>query len=265
MKTLLAALILVSTSTLAHDSSFSSDSCNVEVNGGVRISQSEIEFLKNDNHLYKIVDNSTLIVDGDEISLTSSQQSLVSQYSNDIRALIPQTKELATDALALASDGVNLAFSELLGEGNNLGKDLSQHFSEISNEIDESFAANKTIHFDENGFSGDEFFGEDFEQRIEAAVEETVQNSIGSLMIAVGQELLFSGGDMDAFETRMENFGERIGHEMEMRGAEIEKRAHGLCESLSKIDNLEENMKQQISELSEFDVLSTSVSDSDKA
>ena len=30
-------------------------------------------------------------------------------------------------------------------------------------------------------------------------------------MIAVGQEMLFSGGDMDAFETRMENFGQHIG------------------------------------------------------
>ncbi len=265
MKTLFATLVLVSTSSFAHDASFSSDSCNVDINGGVRISQSEIEFLKNDNHLYKIVDNSTLIIDGDEVALSASQQSLINQYSTDIRALIPQSKEIAADALALASDGVNLAFNELLGEGNALARDLTTHFNEISNEIEASFAANKTIHFDENGFSGDEFFGEEFEQRIEAAVEETVQNSIGSLMIAVGQELLFSGGDMSAFETRMENFGERVGHEMEMRGAEIEKRANGLCESLSKIDDLEEKIKQQIDEISEFNVLTTSFSNNDKA
>lgn len=265
MKALLTALVLVSTSTFVYSSPFSSGSCNVGVNGGVRISQSEIEFLKNDNHLYKIVNNSSLIVDGNEISLTTSQQSLVSQYSNDIRSLIPQSKDLATDALALASEGVNLAFNELLGEGNTLGKDLSVHFNEISNEIENNFLANKVIHFDEKGFSKGDFFGDDFEQRIEEAVEETVQNSIGSLMIAIGQELLFSGGNIDAFETRMKSFGERIGHEMETRSAEIEKQANGLCESLSKIDNLEEEMKQHISEISTFNLLTTSINSNDKA
>jgi hypothetical protein len=265
MKTLLAALVLVSTSTLAHDSSFSGESCNVDIQGGVRISQSEIEFLKNDKHLYKIIGEHSLVINGDEVSLSASQQNIVSQYSNNIRSLIPQTKTLATDALSLASDGVNLAFNELLGEGNSVGRDLSVHFNDISREIDENFAANKTIHFDENGFSGDEFFGEGFEERIEAAVEETVQNSLGSIMIAVGQELLFSGGDMDAFETRMENFGEQISHEVESRALEIEKRAHGLCESLTKINDVEENMKNEISELADFNVLSVSTKNQDKA
>lgn len=255
MKTLLAALITVSTSTFAHDSSFSSDSCNIDINGGVRISQLEIEFFKNDNHLYKIIDNDSLIAKNYKVSLTPSQQSLISQYSYSIRELIPQTKSLATDALTLASDGVNLVFNELLGEGNSLAQDLSVHFNNISHQIEQHFAINNVIYFDESGFSGDKFFGEEFEQHIEAAIEQTLKNSIGSLMIAFGQELLSSGGDMDAFETKMERFGEQITHEVEARAAVIEKRADSLCESLINIDDLEERIKIEIPELSEFDVL----------
>lgn len=258
MKIVLAALLTVSTSVFAHDSSFSSDSCNIDIHGGVRISHSEITFLKNDNHLYKIINNNSLIIEDYEVELTPSQQSLVSQYSMNIRELIPETKSLATDALALASEGVYLAFNELLGEGNSVVQDLSFHFNNIGHQIEQHFAINNVIYVDENGFSGDEFFGETFEQYIEAAVKQTLQNSLGSLMVVFGQELLSSGGDMGAFETRMESFGEKMTHETEIRVKAIKKRADSLCESLIDIDVMEERIKKEIPELLKFNVVTIS-------
>jgi hypothetical protein len=258
MKTLLVGLVLVSTSSFAHETSYSSDSCNVDINGGVSISKSDIEFLKHDKSLYKIVNNSTLVIKGEEVPLTPNQQILVTQFSTDIRALIPQAKNVATDALSLASEGVSLVFNELLGENNAVVEDLSTHFNEINYEIEKSFSADQTIYFDEDGFSRNEFFGDDFEERIESAVEQTIQNSIGSLMVAVGQELLFSGGNMDAFEAKMENFEEQMEYEMELRGKDIEKRANALCDALIAIDRIEENMRNEISEVAKFDILTAS-------
>lgn len=259
MKTLIAsALIIASSGAFAHDSSFSNNSCNVELNGGVRITQSEIEFTKNDKVLYRIINNDELQINNESISLTASQQSLVSEYSTSIRAVLPKVKTIAIDAIALASDGVNLAFDELLGKGNNVGAEITGHLSIIRDEIDNRFTQNNEFYINEEGFSGKEFFDEEFEQRIESAVEETIKNSMGSLMIAVGQEILFAGGNMDAFETRMEKFGEQIEYEMESRGEELEKRGNALCQSAIEIDNIEDQLKTQISELSEFDILSAS-------
>lgn len=259
MKTLIAtALILASSTSYAHDSSFSSNSCNVDLNGGININAKEITFSKNKSTLYTIVGNDTLIVNGNEVDLTSSQESLLAEYSTTIRGVVPEIKSISLDAIDLAIDGVNLAFNELLGEGNNVSVDLTTQLTTIRSEVNAEFDGTRDFYIDEDGFAGDDFFGEDFEQRIEGAVERTIQNSIGTLMIAVGQEMLFSGGNMDAFETRMENFGQQIEHEMEARGEGLEKRGEALCKSVVMIDEMEEQLKDEVDELSGFNFITAS-------
>lgn len=265
MKTLIATAILFSsTCAFAHDTNFSSDSCDVDLNAGLRINQNLIEFSKNDEALYQIIDNETLIVNGQEISLNSSQQQLVTDYSSRIREVVPEVKELAVDAIDLAVDGVNLAFNELLGEGNDLGEELTAQLHEIRDEVDIRFGSDKEFYISENGNLEGDFFGEEFEQRIEGIVEETIQNSIGSLLIAVGQEMLFSGGDIDSFETKMENFGQQIEHEMESRGKELEHKGEALCQSILAIDKLEEQLTNEIDALSGYNVITASYSESHK-
>ena len=258
MKTVIAtSLLLASTSVLAHDNSFSSDSCNVELEGGISISKDSIVITEHEKPLYKIVNNKELYIDDENIPLSESEQALVTQYSNSIRAVVPEVKVMALNAMDLAVDGVNLAFNELLGEGNTTGQQLTAELSKLRTEIETKFNDNQTLSFDENGFNGEEFFGEEFEQRIESLVETTVQNSMGSLLIAVGQELLFAGGSVDALETRMEKFGEQIESEMETRAEAIEIRADELCNSIVKIDQLEEALKQNIDALSDINFLTT--------
>jgi hypothetical protein len=259
MKKTLATILLVATSgAYAHNSSFNNDSCNVELNGGIKINKDFIEIFKNEDPLYKITNDETLTIDGEEISLSVSQRSLISEYSLSIRAVLPEVKEIATDAIGLATDGVNLAFDELLGEGNDVGAEITGHLAEIRTEIDNKFSENKEFYIDENGFSGEEFFGEDFEKRMETAIEETIKNSMGSLMIAVGQEMLLAGGNMEDFGTRMESFGQQIGHELETRAEQLETRTESLCHSAIVIDDLEKQLQLNIVELEALDILTAS-------
>jgi len=259
MKKTLATVLLITTSgAYAHNASFNNDSCNIELNGGIKINKDTIEISRNEDSLYTITNNEVLTVSGQEVLLSSSQQSLITEYSTSIRAVLPEVKEIATDAISLATDGVNLAFNELLGEGNDVGAEITGHLAEIKAEIDNKFAEGKEFYIDENGFSGEEFFGEDFQQRMENAIEDTVKNSMGSLMIAVGQEMLLAGGNMDAFQTKMENFGQKIGHEMEPRGEQLEIRAASLCQSAIAIDALETQLQVNIIELESVDILTAS-------
>ncbi|ASP48901.1 DUF2884 family protein [Cognaticolwellia beringensis] len=259
MKTLIAtALIIASSASYAHDNSFSSESCNVDLNGGININAKEIIFSKNKSPLYTITNNDTLIIKGEEVTLTSHQKSLIRDYSSHIRDVVPEVKSIALDAIDLAIDGVNLAFNELLGEGNNVSADLTTQLTTIRGEVDAEFNKQNSFYIDEDGFSGKDFFGDDFEQRIESAVESTIKNSLGTLMIAVGQEMLFSGGDMDAFETKMDDFGELIGNEMETRSEGIEKRGEALCQSIMVIDEMEEQLKDSIDEISNYNFITAS-------
>ena len=257
MKTLLATSILLSTTTaFAHDTTFSTDACDIELNAGIRINKTLVEFSKNDRTLYQIINNKTLMVDGQNVSLTSEQQALVNEYSTSIRSVVPEVKEIAVDAIELAVEGVNLAFNELLGEGNNLGKNLTTQLHEIRDEVDQRFNSSKELYIDENGKLDVDFFGGDFEQRIENIVEETVKNSLGTLLIAVGQEMLFSGGDIGTFETKMEKFGEQIERDIEERAESLEKRGDDVCQMINKIDDLENQLSDEVSELSSFNVIS---------
>lgn len=244
--------VFVSKALYAHDS------CDVDLDAGLTINESSIEFFDPDNNqhvLYSIDKNYQLMVRGDIVALNDEQQVLVEQYSTRIRAMVPQVRNVAIEGVDLALEGVNLAFNELLGEGNDVGANLTQELSSIKEEVAERFTIEHGFTLGENGLENDELLGEKFEQRIESAVEKAVMGSMGSLLVALGQEMMFSGGDNDAFETRMESFGENIEHEMELRVGKIEREAERLCLAVVEIDQLEEKLKSSISPLADINVI----------
>jgi hypothetical protein len=262
MKTLIATAILIaSVSATAHAHSIQNNNCNVELNAGIHINNEFIEFSRNDKVLYTIEGQSNLIVNNENVYLSKEQENLIAKYSNSIRDVIPEAKGLAIEGIAMASEGVNLAFDELLGQGNEISEELTIQLNSISAEIQDKFSIEKGIKFDENGMIAGDFFDKEFEQRLESTIENAVKNSMGSLMIAVGQEMLFSGGNMDAFETRMENFGQQIEHEMENRSEAIEQRANNLCRSIQAIDDIESQMQQTIEILSDINILTVNTSE----
>ena len=268
MKKLTAASVTLISATLisapvsAHD--INSDACDVNLETGMYINHEVIEFTKNDKVLYKIVGENTLVVSGEEVSLAAHQEALVADYADSIRAVVPEVKGIAIEGIALATEGVNLAFNGLLGEGNNLANNLTQELNKLGSELDTRLSLESGIRFDENGAIGEDFLGEDFEERVEDTIESAIQDSIGSLLIAVGQEMLFAGGDMEALETRMENFGADIEQQMEARAELLEAKADALCQSIVVIDELEAQMRDEISELADFDLLEVSAHHNNK-
>ena len=259
-KTLIAVTLL---SVFISKSLYAHDSCNVDLEAGITINELSIEFFdpdKKQQPLYIIDSHNNLIVDGNTVTLDSHQQELVTQYSSNIKAIVPKVRGIALEGVDLALEGVNLAFNELLGEGNDLGADLTQELSSLKEEVSTRFTIENGFTVGENGLDDDELLGEEFEQRIESAVEKAVMGSMGSLLVALGQEMMFSGGDTDAFETRMENFGENIEHEMESRAEKIEQKAKLLCLDVVKIDQIEEQLKASIEPLENINVITVDYS-----
>jgi hypothetical protein len=255
--------IFVSVNLYAHDA------CNIELDAGLTLNETRLEFFtasqgseNNKKILYKIENDHSLIVHGQAIALNSYQQALVTKYATSIRAMVPKVRTIAIDGVDLALEGVNLAFNKLLGEGNNVGTELTQELSILRDEIASRFTVENGITIGENGvdsenITSEKILGKEFEQRIESAVEKAVINAMGSLLIIMGQDMLVSGGDSNAFETRMENFGESIADEMELRAKKIEQKADALCLAVADIDQIEEQLKASILPLANINVLST--------
>jgi len=257
-----AFTLFVSTNLYAHDA------CDIELDTGVTLNETTLEFFnasentENKKHvLYAIKNDHSLIVHGQKIELNDHQQRLVTKYAKDIRAMVPQVRTIALEGVDLALEGVNLAFNELLGEGNNVGAELTTELSTLKDEVAVRFTEKHGITIGENGingkgFTGEEILGKEFEQRIESAVEKAVINSMGSLLMAMGQEMLFSDKESNSLETRMEDFGESIADEMEHRAEKIERKAEVLCAAVIDIDKLEEQLKASISPLANINVIS---------
>ncbi|MFD2166225.1 DUF2884 family protein [Thalassotalea euphylliae] len=263
MKKILAgASILLTSSVFAHD--FNTDSCDVDLNGRVKMTTEALEFGDDHNNSYKIVGRDTLFVNGEEVALNGAQEDLVGEYASNVRALVPEVKTIAIEGIGLAKEGIDLAFTELLGSGNQISEDLNIELDKLSEHVNTSFSIENGIEFSEDGFVGDTYFGEDFENRLEESIENAVQKSMGTLMIAMGREMLFSGGDMEAFEARMETFGEEIEQQMEARAESIEESAHQLCMKLADVDEMENQLRDNIPEMPNVDIIRVKVSPSDK-
>jgi hypothetical protein len=257
------ATLIASTlsASLASSALYAHESCNVDLSAGFTIDSSATEFLQEENansntkrSLYRIVGGKALFIENKSIELTETQQALLKKYDDKIRHLVPQVKSVAIEGVDLAVDGVNLAFNGLLGEGNSVAADLTKELNLIREEVVAKLSIEKGISVGIDGLESDELLGNDFDQRIESSVEKAVLNSMGSILIAMGQQMMTSGGDEQSFETRMENFGESIEQEMTARSAVIEKKAEALCVSIAKVDLLEEQLKAEITQLSNTDI-----------
>ncbi|KGJ97061.1 DUF2884 family protein [Colwellia psychrerythraea] len=254
------------TASLASSSVYAHQSCNVDLSAGFTINASTTEFLQEaggddqqKRSLYKIVDGKQLFINSISIELTDTQQVLVQKYDDKIRNLVPQVKNVAIEGVDLAVDGVNLAFNGLLGEGNTVAKDLTKELTLIRTQMLDNLSIENGISVGVEGLESEELLGKDFDQRIESAVEKAVLNSMGSILIAMGQQMISSDGDEQSFETRMEKFGEKIEHEMTARSAVIEKKAQALCVSIAEVDALEEQLKGKIKPLAITNVFTVTV------
>jgi len=254
-KTLIAVTML---SVFSSTALYAHDSCDVDLKAGLTINESKLEFFepkKKEKVLYVIDKQYNLTVAGKKIALNSEQQALVKQYSTNIRKIVPQVRLIAIEGVDLALAGVDLAFNQLLGEGNEVGADLTQELSSLKAEVAERFTIENGFSIGEDGVEDDELFGADIEQRIESAVEKAVMNSMGNLLVALGQEMMLSGGDSNDFETRMENFGETIEYEMKSGAEKIERKADSLCVAAIEIDQLEEKLRSNIPSLADINVI----------
>jgi len=260
MKTLIASVLL-----LAAGSATAHNSCNLELDAGVRITDESIEFYREDQQTYKIVEDQYLVVRGQVLQLNQMQQELVTSYAASIRAAVPEVRSLALDGIDLAMEAITITFDGLLGEKNQVSAQLITELNNVKSDVNRYFTAGNPITFNRGNEDTPDFFGKYFETRMERIVETSVQNSIGSIMIAMGKEVLASGGDMDAFEARMNKFGEQMEAQMSAKAMRMEARGEQLCKTIRAVDANEEKLKGVVPAVESFDIIRVNVLDVDIA
>lgn len=260
MNTLIASVLL-----LAAGSATAHNSCNLELDAGVRITDESIEFYHEDQQTYKIVEDQYLVVRGQVLKLNQMQQELVTSYAASIRAAVPEVRSMALDGIDLAIDAITITFDGLLGEKNQVSAQLITELNNVKSDVNRYFTAGNPITFNRGNEDTPDFLGKYFETRMERIVETSVQNSIGSIMVAMGKEVLASGGDMDAFEARMNKFGEQMAEQMSAKAMRMEARGEQLCKTIRAVDANEEKLKGVVPAVESFNIIRVNVPDVDIA
>jgi hypothetical protein len=254
MRTMLfaGALVCCSLPVFALDSN---NKCNVELNGNMQLENNVLAVTLDNNTRLTIDQDKTVYIEGIALTLNTEQQHWVDNYYDGINHAVPQAAAIATDAVALASTALNDVFTELLGSDNTALADLSDKLRDLDQQIQYNFYAdNGDIRLHSESFENGEFFGEQWEAQFEEAIQDLVTDSIGHIMVALGTQLIFSDGDMNEFEQKMDRFGKQMEQKVEYQATALEEKAGALCSTLVKVDFAETQL-QNIKQLASLDVI----------
>ena len=227
----------------------------MELQGGLRITNTELEFTADDKLQYKILKDQDLWVKDRRVVLNPAQQQLVTQYATDIRALVPEVRQLSLEGVDLASEAMHLVFEELLEPDNDTAKKIDHEFSLLKRDIKNSFADGKPITVNQKGVSDGDFFGMNFEKRVSNIVEESGKEISWNLIKSLGGAIFSDSDKRGDFETRMNRFGEKMEHQMKQRSEQLDKRGNAVCHSIILLDAKEEELKKSIKEISQFNLI----------
>ena len=258
-KKLLLSVALTSTlmsgHAFAHDSSFQNNSCDMELDGHIQYYQGDLT-VQMDNGLVMTIDSHhNMTIDGESVSLDSEQQRWVSEYYNNIDIAIPMTLNIASEGLQIANVAVTEVFTELLG-GDQMGDDFRELFDSLETKLNTSFYDDAgNIRVDSTKFDEPGWFDESWEQEFEAQIESLISESMGRILIAVGTQMLWEGGDMSEFEKKMERWGKDLEYRLESQAAALEEKGDALCKVLKKADYAEGKMQASISGLDDLNLL----------
>ena len=246
---------LISGHAFAHDKSFQTNNCDMELDGHIQYYQGNLTVTMDNGSVMEIDAKHNLKINGEPVSLDREQQKWVSDYYNNIDTAIPMTLTIASEGLKIANVAVTEVFTELLG-GDQMGDDFRELFDSLDAKLQTSFYDDAgNIRVDSTKFDEPGWFDESWEQEFETQIESLITESMGRILITVGTQMLWEGGDMSEFEEKMERWGEDLEYRLESQAATLEEKGDALCEVLKKADYAEGKMQASISGLDGLNLL----------
>lgn len=176
-----------------------------------------------------------LRVDGRELALSPADRDRVARYEREVRALVPEVKAIALDAVGLAGEAVMQVATTFAGDNSSKAMDRIEHLSRDL--ADRIVASNDTA----------DWGNDEFEEAIESLVGELVPMLVGDVA-AVAIQVALSGDEKAAeeMEARAERMEKAIEEGVERRADELETRAEALCPKFEELDALESALEVRL-------------------
>lgn len=222
--------------------------CKVDLDYGVTLEPKQV-LLQDGNTVYVLADGE-LRRDGKAVALSGAEQKQLREYEAGLRELVPQISEVTREALAIAGEATEFAFSSLLGPEHSSVKELRGKFANLSVEIgkridDQHLPARPMSLRDEDW----DVIGEG--ASISWNVAEASFALVGKAMRAA-----FDEDYAKQWEADLDKMEQELEARVEARAEQLEAKAESLCGTLAKLDRLENQLSDSNKALSSFDIVS---------
>jgi hypothetical protein len=243
---LLAAALGLSLTFAAQAKSHDIGSCGMDSDYDVTLDSSGLSFRHGGGKPESIVMNrGQLIVDGRSLSISDADRARIAEYEATVRALVPQAKAIARDAIDIAYVAVTevaAAFSDT-ADNKSTRQRLAVVRDEFKLRIDDTF--------DKRPWNEDEF-------------EALLDKAMGDLMPVVIAEIAgnaiaiaLSGDEKRAaeLEKRAEKIERDIERRVDTQAAQLASRVAALCPMVARLDSLENGLDLRFDDGSRLNLL----------
>jgi len=249
---------------LTYLSSFGSEAqqCSVNFNYGVIIDPNHIRIVDKGQTVIQINGENQLFVEGREVELNQKQQQLINQFSLGIRNQVPEIVSITIEGVDIGLKAVNKAIGSLTGENSASQQKVQIKFDELKSRIRTRFnqSANNYYIAPQDFADFDDIFTGEFEQEI----EEIISDSIGTILLAVGEAMINGNNNnghseqrLSTFDDRMKAMGKDLELEISASANALEKKTEKFCLKLTQLDDIEDEIQHSIKPLSQFNLIET--------
>lgn len=192
-----------------------------------------------------LIQDSRLIIDGKDIALTAEDKQRIVQFENEMHLLIPQVKQVTTEAIDIAFTALIEVSRALNGEQDNATVVKLQN-SRIALRNSISKDASIVINNDIDA------------KIIEPIITDFVPDVVGAA-VKQALSLAFSGDEKKAkaFEVRMDRMEKEIETKVEVRAKKLEPMAREMCSRVRNMDRIEDGISVRLSNKQKINLLDT--------
>lgn len=243
---LLALAVSLAVAGTAHGGGLSV--CEVDSDFDLRIADNGLEFHRDGGTPARIrMHEGRLDIDGRVQALSAADARRVAEFERKLRALVPEVKLIALDAVELAFGAV-VQVAEALG-----GPDRSRVDALVERLEDVRIAAVQRI---DGAVDTADWNDGALEAQVEALVGELVPVIAGeAASIAIAAAMSGDEAAAAALERRMERMGKDIEAHVEQRAAQLEARAEALCPRVAELDAIDNALELRLADNRPLDLL----------
>ena len=190
--------------------------------------------------------NGTLRVDGTLVATNATDTQRLRDAEQEVRALVPEVKGIARDAVAIAFDAVGQVAAAFAHDG-AAARRTAEHIAELGREIDRKIAETDSFEHWQDA---------DIDRLVGSTVEAVVPEIVGNVT-AEALKVAFTGDEAAAaeLEARASSIEKSVDRAVEKQAAQLEVRAMGVCSRLRALDRVQSGLDVRLPDGSRLDLV----------